>query len=232
MQTQHQTTSQAATAAQFWRAPAARAERRVLVVNNTPLIYGGLSGQFSSIDGHPVRWSQVTALDDALTLLDRDEAFDAVLLDLMLADCKGLLGLYMLRLQHPQLRVAAFCCTADPAIVVQARALGAWGFVHQRAPMPVIEAALSALLDSATLASQAKRSKRLFASLSETALLMEEPPLKLRELQVLDRVLSGLSNEEIATNLGLLPTSVKNIFTRVLKGLETKQRAHLLSIWA
>jgi DNA-binding NarL/FixJ family response regulator len=54
-------------------------------------------------------------------------------------------------------------------------------------------------------------------------------PLSARELTVLERVAEGLTNAEIASELGISPDTVKTHLARVLEKLSARDRTHAVS---
>src|SRR3954465_14878156 len=74
-------------------AAAAMRPRNLLLVDDHELVRYGVKACYTELHGVPLRWHEATSLQDALELYARIKDIDAVLLDLNLADCKGLQGL-------------------------------------------------------------------------------------------------------------------------------------------
>ena len=125
--------------------PAVR-PRRLLLVDDHELVRYGVKACYTELQGVPLEWLEATSLQDALAIYAREPEIDAVLLDLNLADCKGLQGLRQFVHEHPGARVAVFSATQDEFVVRQARALGAVGYVPKNAAAGEMRETLAALL--------------------------------------------------------------------------------------
>jgi DNA-binding NarL/FixJ family response regulator len=134
------------SSAPFDAPPAPVRPRKLLLVDDHELVRYGVKSCYTEFQGVPLCWLEATSLQDALAIYAREEDIDAVLLDLNLADCKGLQGLRQFVHEHPGARVAVFSATQDEFVVRQARALGAIGYVPKGAAAGEIREMLSALL--------------------------------------------------------------------------------------
>jgi DNA-binding NarL/FixJ family response regulator len=67
--------------------------RRVLVVDDHELVRYGVKMLYTELQGVPIEWLEAASLQEAIQLYAQSGEIDAVLLDLNLADCKGLQGL-------------------------------------------------------------------------------------------------------------------------------------------
>ena len=105
------------------------ASRKVLLVDDHELVRVGVKASYGELLGLAIEWLEATTLAEALALYRADGGIDAVLLDLNLADCKGLQGLRIFMQAHPAARVAVFSGTQDEFVIRQARALGAAAYV-------------------------------------------------------------------------------------------------------
>ena len=80
--------------------------RKLLLVDDHELVRYGVKACYTELHGVPLHWIEATSLQDALAIYGRETEVDAVLLDLNLADCKGLQGLRQF-VHEPGLGVAA-----------------------------------------------------------------------------------------------------------------------------
>ena len=165
---------------------------------------------------------EAETLEQARAKLQADPDVELVLLDLKLPDCDGLVGLLALRAEFPQAPVIIVSATEDPAIVSNAIAMGAQGFIPKSTPLPAIAEALGVILEgdvwtpaSMVLGAPTKEAKAL-ASLS---------PAQARILSGLRR---GLLNKQIAYELGLTEATVKAHMTATLKKLGVSSRTQVL----
>ena len=206
---------------------------KLLLVDDHELVRYGVKACYTQLQGVPLRWIEASSLQDALEIYPREEPIDAVLLDLNLADCRGLQGLRQFVHAHPGARVAIFSATQDEFVVRQARALGAIGYVPKGAVASELRDMLSALLwpqggpQTHTLAS----SHALFPRFPSSALYDRVAELGPRHLDILEMVLSGCTNQEISDEMHLALGTVKNYVSSLLLALDVKSRSHLVSLF-
>lgn len=207
--------------------------RKLLLVDDHELVRVGVKACYAELQGVPLCWIEATSLQDALAIYGREDVIDAVLLDLNLADCKGLQGLRQFVHEYPAARIAVFSATQDEFVIRQARALGAVGYVPKGAVTAEMSEMLSALLwpqggpQSRSFAS----SRALFPGFPPSAMYDRVAELGPRHLEILDMVLSGCTNQEISDSMGLALGTVKNYVSSLLLALDVKSRSHLVSLF-
>jgi len=213
--------------------PAAARPRRLLLVDDHELVRYGVKACYTELHGVPLEWLEATSLQDALELYARVPDIDAVLLDLNLADCKGLQGLRHFVREHPCARIAVFSATQDEFVVRQARALGAVGYVPKGAVTTEIREVLSALLwpQGGALVRSAGSCHALFPRFPSSSMYDRVAELGPRHLEILEMVLSGCTNQEISDSMALALGTVKNYVSSLLLALDVKSRSHLVSLF-
>lgn len=199
----------------------------VLLVDDHELVRRGCKARYDQLQGVPLRWLEAGCLQEAVEVYGREESVDAVLLDLNLADCKGLQGLRHFVREFPQARVAVFSGTQDEFVVRQARALGAVGYVPKGASGDQMGDALVALLWPRTMAPSAA----LFPSFPASAMFDRVAELGPRHLEILELVLSGCTNQEISNTMHLSLGTVKNYVSSLLLALDVRSRSHMVSLF-
>jgi DNA-binding NarL/FixJ family response regulator len=207
--------------------------RRLLLVDDHELVRYGVKACYTELQGVPLQWLEASSLQEALEVYAREEAIDAVLLDLNLADCRGLQGLRQFVHAHPDARVAIFSATQDEFVVRQARALGAIGYVPKGAVASELRDMLSALLwpHGGPQARTLPTSHALFPRFPSSALYDRVAELGPRHLDILEMVLSGCTNQEISDEMRLALGTVKNYVSSLLLALDVKSRSHLVSLF-
>lgn len=209
--------------------------RQVLVVDDHELVRVGLRSAFAELDGTPIRWLEAANLADAIGAYQSAASVDVVLLDMNLADCKGLQGLRQFMAACPDARVIMFSGTHDEFVVRQARALGAVGYVGKGAMAVDLREALRSALQAPSAAgltrsSQAPKSS-LFPQVPTSAVYDRVAELGSRHLEILELVLSGCTNQEISTATSLSLGTVKNYVSSLLLALDVRSRSHLISLF-
>lgn len=208
--------------------------RSVLLVDDHEFIRVGVRSAYASIDGVTVTWHEAGSLIEAMRLYG-SHRFDAVLLDLNLADCKGLQGLRQFLRTYPEAHVAIFSATHDEFVVRQARALGAAAYISKTAGVTDLQNALRRLLmlksDPAPQPGAHGAANPLFPHCNTSSVYDRVAELGPRHLEILELVLSGCTNQEISHATQLSLGTVKNYVSSLLLALDVKSRSHLISLF-
>jgi DNA-binding NarL/FixJ family response regulator len=212
------------------------ASRKVLLVDDHELVRVGVKASYGELLGLPIEWIEATTLAEALALYRDHGDIDAVLLDLNLADCKGLQGLRIFMQAHPAARVAVFSGTQDEFVIRQARALGAVAYLGKGRMTSETRETLLALLappgsPGVPAGPHPPPSHALFPRLPRTAMYDRVAELGPRHLEILELVLSGCTNQEISQSTQLSLGTVKNYVSSLLLALDVRSRSHLISLF-
>lgn len=213
------------------KAPDAHTPHKVLLVDDHDLVRLGIKALIGGGEAATaIDWLEASSLADALLLCAEHADIGLVLLDLNLADCKGLQGLSQLLGRHPQVRVIILSGTQDEFVVRQAKAMGAVGYVHKAAAPSSTRDTLLAALCTAPAAGTRTPATHFpkFAAPSSYDRVAE---LGARHLEILELVLSGCSNQEISNETKLSLGTVKNYVSTILLALDVKSRSHLISLF-
>lgn len=203
-------------AAPPWCGAGAPAEPGILVVDDHELVRLGLRAllqeQSASMPVHEAR-----SLADALALYAAHAAaLHLVLLDLDLPDAHGLDALVRFRRAFPRARVIVLSGTGSPSLVQGALALGAQAFLPKSGHLGEV-----------------------LRYVRGCGLAAPPPPpaggpcarqqLTPRQADILDWLLAGKSNKEIAQLSGLTEGTVKNHVSTLLLVFGMRSRAQLIS---
>lgn len=154
--------------------------------------------------------------ESGLRLLREHPDFDAVLLDLRLPDARGLDALSRYAREFPQVaRVLISGETVDARTVQSALAAGASGFLPKTLSVGEMVAALSCVLDGGVYTPSAAGVPHAQAGLEG---------LSLRQIEVLQMMLRGNANKQIAQELGIAERTVKAHLTPVFDALGVNTR--------
>jgi DNA-binding NarL/FixJ family response regulator len=207
--------------------------RKVLLVDDHELVRIGVRTTYPELLGTTIDWLEAGTLEDAVRVYAETPGVDAVLLDLNLADSKGLQGLRTFLQAHPGARVAVFSGTHDEFVIRQAEALGAAGYVCKGTLSTQMRDMLIALLwpDGTPGARSAASSGVLFSRMPTSSMYDRVSELGPRHLEILELVLSGCTNQEISTSTQLSLGTVKNYVSSLLLALDVRSRSHLISLF-
>jgi two-component system NarL family response regulator len=152
-----------------------------------------------------------------------------VLMDMRMPDLDGAAATRAILERVPEARVVMLTVASDQDDVTRALQAGACGFLLKEAPIEdVIVAIRAAAGGAAWLAPQAARAllQMLRAAPGEAAAADEGglEALSPREIDVLRLVARGLENSEIAHELRISPSTVKNHVSSILTKLELPNR--------
>jgi DNA-binding NarL/FixJ family response regulator len=205
----------------------------VLVVDDHHMMRLGLKTLAQSNSVLPIDWLEAANLSDALDVYARTARVNLVLLDLNLPDSQGLQGVRRFLSQHPQARVAVFSATQDEFVVRQALALGAVGFVPKSASADATLRLIESLLQATTAVADTQPMVSVTPEAEVTHIALRDKAAKLNptQLKVLELVLEGMSNQEIAAELRLALGTVKNTVSSVMLALDVHSRSHLISVF-
>ncbi|HMN20960.1 MAG TPA: response regulator transcription factor [Ottowia sp.] len=210
----------------------ADARDAVLIVDDHELVRLGLSTLLAAQAGAGApAVLEASSLAQALRLYGAREASIAlVLLDLHLPDAHGLSGLREFLARFPDARVVALSGDNDPGLVRDAIAAGAVAYLSKSGQMAEVVEYVQALArhrigGTAALGSaEATGSGRVVHTNAG-----ERLQLTSRQAQLLDLVLTGHSNQEIAVRLHLAEGTVKNHVSALLLLFGVRSRAQLIS---
>lgn len=204
--------------------------RGILVVDDHDLVRLGVRALVQSQVGGGVAAVDVfeaATLASALTLYAQVQpSVGLVLLDLALPDTDGLSGLIAFHARFPQARVVVLSGAVDSAMADGALAHGALAFLPKSADLREVVSFIRAcgLLD---IDEAAQRAPRLGGVAARIAWSSE--PLTPRQAQVLQWVLEGKANKEIAQLAQLSEGTVKNHVSTLLLLFGMRSRAQLIS---
>ena len=211
---------------------AAAGRHKVLLVEDHDLVRLGVKALFSGADCASIDWIEASTLADALRLYGEHKDVAVVLLDLNLADCKGLHGLSQMLVVHPGARVLILSGTQDEFVVRQAKAMGAAGYLHKGGSPDPMRETLRAILElDPPTGSAPARPVQAFPKFPSASSYDRVAELGTRHLEILELVLSGCANQEICNETRLSLGTVKNYVSSLLLALDVTSRSHLISLF-
>jgi len=211
-------------------------QRKVMLVEDHDLVRLGVKALFATPDFGCIAWIEASTLADALRLHAEHADVEVVLLDLNLADCKGLHGLSQMLAVHPGARVLILSGTQDEFVVRQAKAMGAAGYLHKGGSPEIMRDTLRSILEldphcGKSGNGSAARSTQHFPKFPSASSYDRVAELGARHLEILELVLSGCANQEISNSTKLSLGTVKNYVSTILLALDVKSRSHLISLF-
>jgi DNA-binding NarL/FixJ family response regulator len=149
---------------------------------------------------------------------------DVLLLDIRMAGVDGLKALEKIKPENPSIAVLIFSSTEEVKDMAYARKLGADGYVSKGTSredlLNIIRRAASGKSCWTTRQTRQVVSRAAVQALARG----DRNPLSAREMQVLEKIMGGLSNEGISEALGIHIETVKQHVKHVLKKLHVEDR--------
>jgi DNA-binding NarL/FixJ family response regulator len=188
---------------------------RVLLVDDHALVRQGLRAVLATTADCEVVGEAATGEEAVERASDLHP--DVVVMDLSMPGAGGVEATRRLRAELPDVRVLVLTTFADDERVRAALAAGATGYLlKDAAPEDVVAAVRSTSRDETPVDPRVARALLPGAAASGRAAGPELPP---RERDVLVRIARGLSNRQIATELGIAERTVKvhvgSLFRRI-----------------
>ena len=212
-----------------------RSQIRVLIADDQAMVRAGLATLLDSQPGLSVV-GQAGDGQEAV-LLARELKPDVVLMDIRMPVLDGLAATGRIVREHAgsgtcdrPVRVVVLTTYDLDEYVYDALRAGACGFLLKHAPPEELLLGVRAAADGGALLSPAVTSRLLREFTARRPATAREPTelsrLTPREREVLDRVVRGRSNAEIARELVVAQTTVKTHFAHVLDKLGLRDRVH------
>ena len=199
---------------------------RILIADDHPLMRTALTQTIGqAISGAVIL--EASRFDQIKPVLDAGEPPDIILLDLHMPGMSGLIGLMMLRSEHPAIPVIVVSASEDPVTIQRAIDYGASGFVPKSAPNTQIVEAIHAVLDGELWLPEINGGPETDAPDPAQRAATLTP----QQLRVLAGIAEGKLNKQIAYEMNVAETTVKAHVTTILRklGVLTRTQAAVLA---
>lgn len=192
---------------------------RVMIVDDHTIVREGLT---TLLEVHP-DLSLVGEASDGRKAIELCAQLtpDVILMDLMMPEVDGVTAIQSIMKSHPEIRILALTSFVENEKVQTALEAGAVGYLLKNiSAAELVDAIKSASIGKPSLAPEAAQA--LIQSSSAPPALGHD--LTPREFDVLNHLVEGLTNAEIALLLGVRPSTVKNHISNILSKLGAASR--------
>ena len=198
---------------------------RVLVVDDHPVVRGGVVGWLAAQPDIDVVAEAADGLEALAAVAEH--APDVVLMDLRMPRMDGVAATERIAAAHPAVRVLVLTTYDTDADIVRAVEAGATGYLLKDTPLPQLADAVRAAARGETVLAPPVAA-RLVSRMRAPA--VEAPTA--RELEVLAGVARGLTNAEIGRELFIGEATVKTHLLRVFAklGVDDRTRAVMVAV--
>jgi DNA-binding NarL/FixJ family response regulator len=197
---------------------------KLLVIEDHALVREGLMLALRGIEeGAEVLGAQDA--EEGLKLLETNSEFDLVLLDLMLPGTSGMAMLGAIRKRWPTIPVVILSALDDAETVARAMRQGASGFVPKANSTDVLMDALQQVLAGEVYLPQALREALAHGEGKRNRTLADRYGLTAAQMRVLELLVQGKTNRQIAEVLGVTEGTVKIHVSAIFKALNVSNRA-------
>lgn len=187
---------------------------RMLIADDHPLFRAAMCQALSHITGAELLQSD--SLHETLAQLNANPSTDVVFLDVKMPGNDGLNGLTQVRSQFPNVLVIMVTAFEDPVLIHKALALGACGFIPKSASIECITQAVECVLDGEQWLPEGVAEPQIETDDEFSHRLSQLTP---HQLKVLRMVADGLLNKQIAYELEISESTVKQHVSAVLRKL-------------
>jgi DNA-binding NarL/FixJ family response regulator len=195
---------------------------RILIVDDHPLFREALKQAVAGgIANSAVALAE--SLDQATDLLDKDDDYDLVLLDLRMPGVQGLSGLIYLRAQYPNIPVVIVSAADDQGLIRNTLNLNASGFIPKSSSIDTIIAAVNAVLNGDVWV-PAGYAGPPAADRDTDEIARRIATLTAQQIRVLMMLKEGLLNKQIAYELNVSEATVKAHVSAILQKLNVSSR--------
>jgi DNA-binding NarL/FixJ family response regulator len=202
---------------------------KILIADDHPLFRDAIANIVAvSFDGSSI--DQTEDIDSTLEFVKHNEELDLILLDLNMPGMSGLQGLLTLRNEYPTIPVVIISAERDKQTILQTLSYGAVGFIAKSSPKAMIVEALQSVFagnvylpaDIMRLPEEPKTKNDFVVSPEKITTLTR------RELMVLNNLVQGEANKQIAFNLHISEATVKTHVSSILKKLGATNRVKVV----
>jgi DNA-binding NarL/FixJ family response regulator len=196
-----------------------------IIADDHPLFRVALSQALQAILGQAAVLFQAHSMAQLWPLLREHPDTQLILLDLKLPDAEGFAGLTALRTEYPDISILMVSAIEDPAVIKQAMQLGAAAYLPKSAPLEVLSAAVTAVLAGDTwLPTELVTAVSQANDLIDHDFASRLEQLTPQQFRVLKMIADGLLNKQIAYEMNVQETTVKQHVSAIFRKLNVNNR--------
>jgi DNA-binding NarL/FixJ family response regulator len=196
-----------------------------IIADDHPLFRVALAQASQQILGIDAVLLQANSMAQLWALLLQHPDTELIFLDLKLPDAEGFAGLTSLRTEYPDISILMVSAIEDPAVIKQALQLGASAYIPKSAPLDLLSEAVAQVVAGeswvpAELVNEVEKARDLIDQ--DFARRLEQ--LTPQQFRVLKMIADGLLNKQIAYEMQVQETTIKQHVSAILRKLNVNNR--------
>lgn len=201
---------------------------KILVVDDHAIVREGIKSLLELEDDVDIV-DESSSSNECFQLLSQESGYDVVLMDLKMPGIDGISATRLIKEKYPQIKVLILTNYDDEDFVLESIKVGASGFVLKDVRKGDLIQIIRSVVQGRSFIDPGVTHK-IFDQLKRTFILSAEgerlrPFLSERELQVLQHLVEGKSNKEIADTIYVSLDTVKAHLKSIYKKLGVHSRA-------
>ncbi|MDP4535156.1 response regulator transcription factor [Alkalimonas collagenimarina] len=196
-----------------------------IIADDHPLFRVALSQASQTILGDNALLLQAENMAKVWALLRQHPDTSLIFLDLKMPGADGFAGLTALRTEYPDVIVLMVSAVEEPSVIKQALQLGAAAYVPKSAPLDVLSEAIAAVQQGDSWVPAA-----LSQDIADARTLIDQDfahrleQLTPQQFRVLKMIADGLLNKQIAYEMNVQETTIKQHVSAILRKLHVNNR--------
>ena len=193
----------------------------ILIVDDHPIVRQGIMSFLASEDELEIKGEAGNG-EEAIELAEKLVP-DVVIMDIVMPGMDGIEALQQIKRSRPNTRIIIFTSFAQDDKVLPAIRAGADGYLLKGIPPAELVDAIKSVCDGEA-ALHPDIARKLMLHISDRAKIDTEETLTPREIEILELIAKGLSNNEIAKRLIISNRTVKTHVSNILHKLNMTHR--------
>jgi DNA-binding NarL/FixJ family response regulator len=202
--------------------PADLNSHRLIIADDHPLFRGALREAVTGIEGR-IDIAEAGSFEDVIALLEHNNDFDLILLDLAMPGMRGFASLLSLRAQFASVPVVVVSASDDPGIIRRCMEFGASGFIPKTLSVEAMRAAIGHVLKG-NIWTPPDVDLDSPSDAETVELVSRLSTLTPQQVRVLMMLSEGLLNKQIAFELTVSEATVKAHVSAILQKLGVESR--------
>ena len=203
-------------------------KNRAIIVDDHPIVRNALVTALLSLSVFD-EIESANCFQELTDKLEKDSAYQLLILDLSLTDISGPAGMLYLREYYPEIPIMVFSASDSDDTIIQCFEHGVQGFVSKNSSMQVfINAIRIVLAGGVYIPSSAAHRMGFEPAESESAPENAGPHFTPKQQEVFKQLLLGVPNRIIAARLGIAEGTVKTHSHNIYQLLGVNNRAQAI----